>query len=690
MDIRRTLISAALMLVIVLGWEMLAARLYKKYPSLNPQTAATTQPAATTAPALARAGVGSSPATMPTTAPAIAATTTGLHAVAVGGSSPIISVGSDIHASHGFSVGLNTSATGAGLSSVTLNRFYETAQDKALYSFQKPLADGPDGGTALASRSVSIDGHDIDLSGAQWKKSATDSTSITYTATIDDRHKPVLRIDKTYSVPKATIKNGSQGYDTLLSERFDNLTSKPIKLHAEFNGPTPPPRENDREEDRQLIAGYNDGDHVVAVAHAFITEFKEGKLTKDFVAIDKRPLLWIGTCSSYFNAVVRPVAMPGEPIVPFASAIGTALNPTSANDDRQVQLTLQTDDFTVAHQASKIVNYRVFFGPKERELLSNPYYSAFPMSYDETLVYSGGFCGFLTFQWLISVLYWILASFHFIFRDWGLAIIGLVCLVRLCLHPITKKSQINMMSMGKMGPEIERLKKKYGDDKEGLNKAMMGVYKTQGLSPVLGCLPMLLQMPIWIALWSALQSTFALRQAPFLRFGWLHLTYIKDLSQPDFLVHFSHSVPLIFGMSISGINVLPILMAGVYFGQQKMMPVPPNQTPEQIQQRKMMSYMSLLFPVFLYTAPSGLNLYILTSTSIGIFESKIVRDHIKARDEAEKAGKVFVGTTATRASKQNKKEADTARIKGVKPKGVMGFLADLQAKAEEIRRDSGR
>src|SRR5262249_58962474 len=125
-----------------------------------------------------------------------------------------------------------------------------------------------------------------------------------------------------------------------------------------------------------------------------------------------------------------------------------------------------------------------------------------------------------------------------IFRDWGLAIIALVLLVRAILHPITKRSQVSMMKMGKLGPEVERLKKKYGDDKDELNRQMMGLYKDQGIGMYLGCAPMFLQRPIWIALWSALQSTFELRQASFLQFGSVHLTWISDLSKPDQLVHF--------------------------------------------------------------------------------------------------------------------------------------------------------
>src|SRR5207253_6404569 len=140
------------------------------------------------------------------------------------------------------------------------------------------------------------------------------------------------------------------------------------------------------------------------------------------------------------------------------------------------------------------------------------------------------------------------------------------------------------------------------------------------------CLPMFLQMPIWIALYSALQTTFELRQATFLWFGRLHLTWIADLSQPDKLIDLHRTIALPFGLHFSAINILPILLAGVFYLQQKYTPKPPAQNKDQEMQQKMMQWMSLLFPVFLYNAPSGLNLYILTSTTIGIIESKRIRD----------------------------------------------------------------
>ena len=212
---------------------------------------------------------------------------------------------------------------------------------------------------------------------------------------------------------------------------------------------------------------------------------------------------------------------------------------------------------------------------------------------------------------------------------------------------------------------------------------------------MLGCLPMLLQMPIWIALWSALQSTFELRHAPFL---WGH-TWIDDLSAPDRLINFGRLIKIpVLSMAIGpidGLNLLPFLLGIVFWLQQKFTPKPEKMTPEMEQQYKMMKIMPLIFPIFLYTGPSGLNLYILTSTAIGIWESKRVRDHIKAREAAEKAGPVIVdapeGPKGRRADEEG--GATPARPRGPKkpaPTKAGGWFANLQKRAEELMKEAER
>jgi YidC/Oxa1 family membrane protein insertase len=260
-----------------------------------------------------------------------------------------------------------------------------------------------------------------------------------------------------------------------------------------------------------------------------------------------------------------------------------------------------------------------------------------------------------------------------------MAIIALVLLVRACLHPITKRAQVNMMKMGKLGPEIERLKKKYGDNKEEFSKAQMGLYKQMGFTPVLGCLPLFLQMPIFIALFMSLQTTFELRHSPFF-YGF---TWIKDLAQPDMLIQFSRPVD-IWITKIDAFNLLPLLVAVVQFLSFKYTPRPPATTPEQEQQQKMMQWMTLLFPLMFYKMPAGLNLYYLTSTGLGILEGKITRDHIKKQEELEKLN----GPVIVDAGPSKRKAKDLHKEEPEKKTGVFGLWAKLQEAADKAREEA--
>ena len=166
------------------------------------------------------------------------------------------------------------------------------------------------------------------------------------------------------------------------------------------------------------------------------------------------------------------------------------------------------------------------------------------------------------------------------------------------------------------------------------------MYREKGINP-LGCaggiLPTFLQMPIWIALYAVLYFAFELRQQPaffgvFQRFGdW---AFLADLSAQDRFIALPVEINL-YITQLSSINLIPILMGVVFWVQQKYMAPPPspNMTPEQEQQQKMMKWMMvILFPIMLYAAPSGLTLYIATSTLVGIYESKRVRAEVERMD----------------------------------------------------------
>jgi YidC/Oxa1 family membrane protein insertase len=235
--------------------------------------------------------------------------------------------------------------------------------------------------------------------------------------------------------------------------------------------------------------------------------------------------------------------------------------------------------------------------------------------------------------------------------NYGVVIIILVFLFRLAMHPVTKKSQVSMSKMTKLAPMAEEIKKKYANNKAEMNKQMMSLYKKQGASPIMGFLPMMVQMPVWIALWSAVYASIELRGEGFLPF------WITDLSMPDALYRFPTTiiVPLL-GTKIESLNLLPLLMGVAMYLQQKLMPHQgASANPQMAQQQKMMMIMMpLMFPLMLYKAPSGVNLYIMSSTFAGVFEQHIIRKHIREKEEVESKG--LVSVTSKTGGKVKKKK----------------------------------
>ena len=194
----------------------------------------------------------------------------------------------------------------------------------------------------------------------------------------------------------------------------------------------------------------------------------------------------------------------------------------------------------------------------------------------------------LGWRWLLpfsKALLWLLNRIYDFVRNYGVAILLLATIVRLVLHPLNAASMKSMRAMPRIQPELDRIRKKYKNDPQALNTAMMALYKEHKVNPAGGCLPLLLQMPMFIALYNVLLNAIELRQAPFV--GWIH-----DLSAPDVL----------FMVGTIPIRLLPILMTGSGLLQQYMTPTNPEQRPT-------MYLMNVVMLVFFYNLPSGLVLY---------------------------------------------------------------------------------
>lgn len=207
-----------------------------------------------------------------------------------------------------------------------------------------------------------------------------------------------------------------------------------------------------------------------------------------------------------------------------------------------------------------------------------------------------------------------------------------------------------MSKMGKLGPKTEEIKKKYANNKAEMNKQIMALYREQGASPIMGFLPMLIQMPILIALWSAIYTSIDLRGAAFLPF------WITDLSIPDALIKFpAITIPLLG--TLDSFNLLPILMGVAMYLQQSLMPTQgaAAANPQVAQQQKIMKIMfPLMLPIILYKGPSGVNLYFMSSTFAGVIEQHIIRKHIRDKEETESKG--LVATTKKAGGKVKKKK----------------------------------
>jgi YidC/Oxa1 family membrane protein insertase len=245
----------------------------------------------------------------------------------------------------------------------------------------------------------------------------------------------------------------------------------------------------------------------------------------------------------------------------------------------------------------------LYYGPKQLEVLEavNP---------DLRRAIDFGWTGLLALALLRA-----LKLFHFISGNWGVAIILLTVAIRVLFLPMSIKSQRSMMRLQRLQPQVERLKEKFSGDKERLNREMVDLYKRNHVNPMGGCAPMLLQLPIFIGLYSALLNSIELRHAPF--FGW-----ITDLSRPDCL-HIP-GMPVLPYIDCAGIPVLVLLMGLSTFLQQKMMPqaADPNQ-------QKMMMFTPIIFTIMLVKFPAGLSLYYFSSNVLGIIQQYFLNREFK-------------------------------------------------------------
>ncbi len=207
---------------------------------------------------------------------------------------------------------------------------------------------------------------------------------------------------------------------------------------------------------------------------------------------------------------------------------------------------------------------------------------------------------------LAQPLFWLLQKVHGFIGNWGLAIIIVTILLKLLFYKLTETSGRSMAKMRAIAPRIKNIQERYKDDREQLAKQMMEIYKREKINPVAGCLPILVQIPVFLAFYWVLLESVEMRQAPF--FGW-----IQDLSSKD---------PFF---------ILPILMGIAMFGQFKLNPAPPDPV-----QAKMFAFMPVIMTVMMAWFPAGLVLYWLTNTLLSIAQQWNINRVVEAETRSGK------------------------------------------------------
>jgi YidC/Oxa1 family membrane protein insertase len=273
-----------------------------------------------------------------------------------------------------------------------------------------------------------------------------------------------------------------------------------------------------------------------------------------------------------------------------------------------------------------------FLGPKHYQLLERV---------DEVAGVQTQFKGTMDLGWfgfLGKPLMWLLLKFYDLLQNWGLSIVLLTIVVKSLTIPFTTKSMRSMKTMAVLAPQMKALQAKYKDDKQRLQMETMAMYKQHGANPLTGCLPLLLQMPIWLALYRMLSSTGELYNQAFIP-GW-----IDDLTNSD------------------PFHVLPIVLMVTMFFQARLTPMGPATDPTQKMQQRMMQYgMPLMFGVMSFFFPAGLTLYIFTNTILSAVHSIYMNKFDKKSIELAakiKAAQAAAETEKTKAAVAKAKPAN--------------------------------
>ncbi len=413
-----------------------------------------------------------------------------------------------------------------------------------------------------------------------YKISGNDSISVSFTYSEDKTH--YIKKDYTFYGDKYNIKTSIKlgGMNDQISNNAYNLVWNNGINFVEYNSVDE--------------ANYSDASVYSGGEKTTIDASKVGEVEdKEF----NGSINWVDIRNKYFVAIIIP-KNPSSVDGAYLSGTRKTLPNNGVKETYSAQITVPFRNLDYEE-----TSFDVYLGPVDYDILKN---------YNKDLQSIVDFGSFFGLKIIVRPIaeYILLPLFNFLhifIPNYGWVIVIFSIIIKLALYPLTKQSFQSMKKMQLLQPKITELKEKFGDDKQKISKETMKLYSTYGVNPAGGCLPLVLQMPIFIALWGLFKSAIELRQQPF--FGW-----ITDLSSPDIIYTLSFKLPII---GISEISGLAILMGITTYFQQKMSVKDPNQ--------KAIIYIMPVFLTLLFMSfPSGLNLYYFLFNVLSIGQQYII------------------------------------------------------------------
>jgi YidC/Oxa1 family membrane protein insertase len=486
-----------------------------------------------------------------------------------------------------------------------------------------------------------------------WEIEEASEDSVTFTTTLNDaalkkiNRTGSLKVIKKFTLPKAAegdpTTSKTKTYHLNLEVGIENTSEEAVSLQYRLNGPNGIPLEGwwySTKLHRDMFKGAgardvvfqlgNEPHHLIGAPMIYDHAKKalKGNTLIEHSIVDQstaRPLTYAGIDAQFFAAVVLPQgsgAIPGKNPIQFSRVVAVPMHDVNQLTKTRIRTTNTSVRFVSTREnvepgKSLTHHYQVFLGPKEPTILKD-------YALDELIEYGWPYAAYPA-RWLS----WLLGALYGITGNYGVAIILLTVLVRMCMLPFSirqaRAAKLMQEISTKLKPEITALKEKYKDDPLKQHQATQELMKKHGMpNPFAGCLLVFFQLPVFVGLYRCLSVDIHLRDASLFP-GW---SWVSNLAGPDKLFYWKDMMPAFIADEADGwlgpfFNVFPLITIVLFIIQQKLFTPPPTDEQQEMQQQMMM-WMSLFMGVMFYKVPAGLCLYFITSSLWSIAERTLL------------------------------------------------------------------